>query len=97
MTLNHLKKGFHLLGSPNPLLCLCPSLLRDTIEVHLWPNHRLSCTEEALQDNHILGVETLRVSECVSDRILRLKEHEFIQLLLIRVHVQFHILEVTGR
>src|SRR5210317_882250 len=96
MTLNHCEKGLHLFGTSHPLLRLCPSLFRNPVKVHLWPNHRLSRTEKAFQDNHILGIQTLSVSERVLDRILCLKEHKFIQLLLVWVHIKFHILEVTG-
>src|SRR5210317_2210580 len=95
MRFNHTEESLHFIGPPNPFFRLCTILLRNTIQVHLRPNHTLSGSEEALQDDHILGVKTDCVPESFLDRILSILEHKLIQLSLIWKHVKLHILKVT--
>ena len=94
---NHLEEGLHLMGTPNPLLRLGLVLLRNPIQVHLGPNHTLPRPEKALQNYHVLVVETGRRLKGVLDRILGLLEDKLVHPPLVWVHIQFHILKVARR
>src|SRR6056300_1413456 len=95
--INHTEEGLHLVGVTHPFLRLCLVLLRDTIEVHLSPNHHLTRTKKAFQDDHIFCIEALCISESYTNRVLCLKEHNLVELLLIWKHFQLNILKVAWR
>ena len=60
-------------------------------------NHTLPGTEKTLQNDHVLGVEALSVSESVLDGLLSFGKHKLVEGLLLWEHLKFHILKVTRR
>ena len=97
MTINHTEEGLHLVRAPLPL-CGGSSIFEShTIHVHLGMNHTLPGTEKTLQNDHVLGVEALSISESLLDGLLSFGKHKLVEGLLLWEHLKFHILKVTRR